>query len=180
MNIESMLLQYREQKALLCFKERDIEALQKQLEYNNQVFIENDKETIEGISMSAAQLSHIGKSHTNKFNSTTENAMLNYIKDRYHKNDFNEDVIDIKRKIRELEIASEPHKKIVDDVDIAMKVLDAKEKFVIIRKYFRGYTIPETVTFFAKNYGYGSERTIIRICEEAIQKMDNILEIKSA
>lgn len=181
--IEKMLNEYREKKALLCFKERDIEALKQQLEYNNQVYIESDYEAIEGMSMTAAILSDIPKSVTNKFSSVTEETAIGtnrYGIEKYHTNDFDYEILSIKLKIARLEEEAKPYREIVETVDIAMKVLDAKEKFVIIRKYLRGYTIPEIVTHFAKNYGYGSKNTIERIIEAAILKMDNLLKKKSA
>lgn len=175
--IEEMLEKYLEDKAQLSFKEKDIEELEKQLEYANQEYIEDEKECIEGMQMSTA-VNDTPTSRTNKFSSMTENTALGYKEERIHTNNF--DILSIKKKIRKREEEAKPFKTLVDTVDIAMTILDAKEKFIIIRKYFRGYTVPEIVTLFAKNYGYGSKTTIDDMCRKAIEKMDNLLNIKSA
>lgn len=177
-NIEKRLQEYRENKAMLMFKQREIEAIEQELEFCNQVYFENESEAIEGMQMSAVTIKPDVISPTNKISSATENTAANYRMEARHENNF--DVFPLKKRKEKLEKESISLKESVDTVEILMTILGSKEKFVVNRKYFREYTITEIVTMFAKTYGYGSKTTVERIIDEALKKMDDLLNKKSA
>lgn len=174
--IDELLKNYRENKARVMCRKIDKEGYEKQLMYKGTIYIEPDKETIEGLAMPAVMISDMPRANTNKFHSATEAAAEHYQEETINENDF--DVFEIKEKIKELEYEIEQLQRDVDIVDAAMVALDTKEQFAIRKRYIEGYYISEIVIMFAEKFKYGSETTIKNMISDSLEKMDRVVTKK--
>ena len=68
----------------------------------------------------------------------------------------------------------------ITTVDIALSILSEKERYIIELKYPSECNIPEIVQRFADRYRYGSYNGIKKIIDESKNKMNNLLQKKSA
>lgn len=183
MNIKQMLENYLDQKSKLLSGQADIEELEKMLQYDDVIRAETIQDAIEGECMPAPTLSHIPRSETNKFHSSTENAALNYksktwytsgnqiyyleLLDRNERKRIQLDILRIKQEIL-------PYEAHVKRVDALLESLNDKENFVITLRYIRGYNQPEVVQRFAGQFGYGSKTTIDNMEKDAFAKMSRV------
>lgn len=183
MNIKQMLESYLENQAKVLTGKADIQELEKMLQYDEVIRSEAVNDAIEGECMPAPALSHIPRSETNKFHSSTEDAAINY-KDRVWYTSGNEvyylellgqderkrihlEILQIKKDI----LPNETH---TSRVEALLSSLNDKEHFVITLRCIRGYNISEVIHRFANQFGYGSKGTIENIEKEALEKMEKI------
>lgn len=176
MQIQEMLRKHLQKKSELAFRNLDLEEIEQLISYHNLVYIEALGECIEGEAMQAPALSAIPPSVTNKFNSKTENVMLNY--NPVHENKI--DIIQLKIDKANIERQIAPLRREVETVERLLISLSDKERFVVDLRYIRSYSVNEIVGQFASKFKYGSKTTIERIEEEAIEKMERIYNRKSA
>lgn len=176
MQIQEMLRKHLQKKSELAFRNLDLEEIEQLISYHNLVYIEALGECIEGEAMQAPALSAIPPSVTNKFNSKTENVMLNY--NPVHENKI--DIIQLKIDKANIERQIAPLRREVETVERLLISLSDKEKFVVDMRYIRSYNIEETISLFASQFRYGSRGTIENIEREALAKMEKIYNRKSA
>lgn len=174
--VEIMLEKHLQNKAELAFKMTDVDEIAERIAYHNLIYIEALNECIEGEAMQAPALSAVPPSVTNKFNSKTENVMMNY--NPIHENKIDILQLKIDKANKEKEIA--PLRKEVEKVEALMMCLNDKERYVIDLHCIRQYTIPETVQQFASKFKYGSQTNVKELKQKALNKMESIYNKKSA
>lgn len=122
-------------------------------------------------------ISETPKSINNAFHSSTEDAALSYENELRAKNDFNLD--SLKDEIRSLDsvIGKQEHQICI--ITALIESLNYKEKYVIDCIYNQGMDDTDAIKSFALKFGYGSRTTIMRIEENAVNKMQEIYDKNS-
>jgi len=165
--IKSMLERYNENVATVRVNITEIDSLRMKLKYNATRCEQTQAEAIEEIVFAGQEISDMPRSPNNLFRSTTELAVMGYR--RSQKNDF--DIEKIKSRLNFLEAYIEPYALEIDIIDSGIRGLEKKEKFVIIERYKKGYNMVEVMGKFAKFHGFASLRTIVRLRDQALEKI---------
>lgn len=177
-NIQDLLKNYRENRAKVNFIILENEGWETLLKQDLQPIDTDEKEVIEEQCLSASVITDTPRSITNKFNSKTENAALNYREYLNRKPLTKPEIRDVIKKNKEKITVLEMDVKLVDTV--FLPCLDVKEEFIIRSLYFEGYSWHEITARFAEKFDAREEPTLKDMRKYALQKMGDIINSKTA
>lgn len=173
MDIEQMLREHLEKSARIRFRELDIESLKEKLRYRGKLNIETQEDVIQGLSMSAKSISDMPVAPTNAFHSSTEDAAMKYRDEVINSNMF--DLEEIKSRISSIEIALDPLRKEVQQVDIFLDGLTDRERFVAEKFYIHAWTWEEVTCYYNKEMPVTKQKWALKdVKNNLIEKMKRI------
>lgn len=174
MDIEKVLQGYLENKARISVLQVRIDKAKQELGLSSQIYVEDERETISGMQMSAKAITHDKPSPTNKINSATETTALNYAEETEHKNDF--DTFGIKRDIKVWEREIKQLEGQILEIERALSSLTKEENFIIQMLYFEKMYWRDIETSYQHTFKfYKSEDTLQKIRKIAMEKLKRVV-----
>lgn len=172
MDIETLLKNYRINKAKIRCGELEIEGLEEYIKKGPQYDSTKDEE-IEGMSL-AVNASDMPRSVTNKFHSIVEDVAMSYCREWAKRPPT---PLEVRERIAEIKSRIEPLRQEVKIVDeVILPCLNAKELFVIKKLYIEGYSWKEITEIYADEFDIKEERTLKDIRKFAFQKIKEVIK----
>ncbi len=174
-DIETMLINYKEDEAKLNEIKLKKEEYQERLNYAGTVYKDKETEIIENMQLSTRGYDKI-HTNTNKIFDQVANTAINYEKEIEHIN--KEDNKYLERKILELEEKENKLNKKVVRIKNLLNILTIEEKFVISRYYFeRAKWDYVEIEYFDEFEKHKSIKQLQTYRNNALQSMLNILNV---
>lgn len=175
-DIETMLRKLPENEAKKTEIELKIEEYQERLILAGTVYQDTEEDVIQGMQLSAKNISDMPLSITNKTSDTTANTAMSYRKEINYVN--KEDRETLERRIEQLETTKKELDREIVRTKNMLNRLSKEEKFIITSYYIEkskwDYVSNE---FFEEYQKPKSIKQLQNIRDEALKKMENIINI---
>jgi hypothetical protein len=173
-NLEDILKGYLEKKSRIMVLEIKILKAKEELEIANTPYIEDEKDAIAGMQMSAVTINPDKPGPTNKFSSTVENTTIHYKDEIKIGNEFETQAIKRDIKIWEKEIYELKAETAI--IDAALKSLTKEEEFIVHCFYFEKMYWRNITDIYKVNFPtFKDERTLKRVKESALEKLNRVV-----
>ncbi|HYE12189.1 MAG TPA: hypothetical protein VEF53_18625 [Patescibacteria group bacterium] len=171
--VKELLISYRHNKSRVEVLNVRIDELNKQIEYNKKMFIEDEHEAIEGLATPAALIDDMPKSITNLNSDPTSRIAIAYAKDLVCTNEI--DLLDAKIEIAEKKEEKERLDTEIKLVDALLTSLSAEQKLVVDKFYIEGMIWRYVGKEYEKKFGeFRHNETLKEIRDCAILEMENV------